>query len=122
MARRCVDVSYLCRGLYRPYRGALSLSADHPAIPLTTFSPSGHVIIHTPDFLPDPITFSGKRFDNSPHREFARQYLSEPDFDYKRTRYYKLAVRGRLPFPCHGPREAERRCREYIYLIRRLQT
>ena len=120
-ALRCVDVSYLFRGIYRPSRNIQGLSLERPAIPLKRFSPSKYTIIHTPDFLPDPLSSSGEPFESSAHVEFARQYLTKPDFDFKETRYYKLAVRGRLPVLRRGLQQTERRCRQYIYLINRLK-
>jgi len=116
-ARRCVDMSYLIRGVFRARKDAIGISLEHLAIAPTVFVPEGRTIVHSPDFLPDRYTFAGDPFETSPHFEFAREYLAQDTFNYAKTRYYKLAARGKLARPGRGKRQARSLCRQFIYLI-----
>jgi len=120
--RRTREVLRLLRSRYRPFTTRLDLSLDRLAIPTSGFNTSSNRILHTCDFLPDWLTLSGIPFEDSPHVDFVRRYLNEPGFDYKRTAYYGLAVRGHLPFPAYGAEGAEARCRQFIALTHRIQS
>ncbi len=46
--------------------------------------------------------------------------ISGGGVDYCTTEYFQLALQGRLPFPCHGSRDAHMRCQQFIYLINQI--
>jgi len=119
---RAADVRYLYRGLYRPVLNDVGLSVDRLGIPLTEVSLRDATVIHTFDFLPDRLTFSGRPFrEGLPYVDFAKEYVADPNFDHRQTAYYRLALLGRLPAPGRGAAEAQRRCRDFRYLIRKVQ-
>lgn len=89
--------------------------------PLTRFDLTNARIVHTMDFLPDRLSFSGMPFGDCPQADFARRYVSDANFDYRATRYFQLAAAGKLPFPCSGEMQAVQRCQEFIHLINRLK-
>lgn len=92
--------------------------------PLTQINLHARPIINSMDFLPDKYTLSGSDFLTGPHVEFARQYVlsgNDPTWDYTQTRYYKLAVQGRLPFPVIGECQARMRCQEFIWMIEQIK-
>ncbi len=119
--RRSRDLLKLARAQYPslPQRGVVSY--QQVTWPLTSFRPAAQPLLHTMDFLPDRYSFAGTDFLQSPHVAFAKAYLSAGEFDFKQTRYYQLAVQGRLPFPCRGAVEAADQCRHFIKLIHTLR-
>ena len=97
--------------------GNLDKISPKRSLQATVFSLNNQTLIHNADFLPDRLSFSGKLFERSPHYSFAKEYINNPQFDYKDTEYYRLAEKGHLSFPCKGKKQAELRCREFIYII-----
>ena len=120
LRRRLRSLYYLYKGYYRsnPYVNNLFWQCS---LPITMFSPHNSTLVHIADFLPDRLTFSDKLFEKCPHFSFARGFISDPYFNYKKTNYYRLAVRGHLSYPCRGEKQAAERCREYIYLINKIR-
>jgi hypothetical protein len=119
--RRLQEAAQLLRGQYRRLRNDSNPRLYDMGVPRRQFLLDKTQIIHTCDFLPDQYSLSGTDFAKSPHVDFARRYLSDPDFDYRTSQYYRLAVKGRLAFPCKGVDQARQRCREFIYLINRIR-
>ena len=108
------------KGYYRRIPNISKLDL-HCSIPMTMFSPNNSTLIHNADFLPDRLTFSGRPFEKCPHLSFAKGYICDTYFNYKKTDYYRLAVRGHLSYPCRGKKQAADRCRKYIYLINKIR-
>jgi len=120
--RHSRDLVKLARATYEylPDRGVISY--QKVGWPLTSFDTTRNNVVHTMDFMPDKVSFAGTDMMQSPHLEFAKAYIAEGDrFQYRNTRYYRLALEGRLPFPCRGQRDAENLCRNFIYLINKLK-
>lgn len=111
------DILFALSGRYRPFIVGVRLSFDRLGIPLTLVDIRQKKLVCTCDFLPDRYSWSGKPFWELPHIDFAYRYVTDPQFDYKTSNYYELAVKGRLPFPCYGKRQAEVQCRRFMNLI-----
>jgi SAM-dependent methyltransferase len=122
LGRDIRNIWWAIKGTYRPFPENSGLSLEHLGMPRTDFDTRARPMIFTADFLPNAYSFSGVPFEDSPHVAFAREYLGNPQFNFRQTQYYKLAVRGRLPYPCAGRRQAENRCRQFIELIGSLQN
>ena len=122
LTRRLKDFSYVARGTYRSIENVTGLDLHQLAIPLTPFSPGPSRIILNWDFFPDWLSASGDSFDQSAHLKFAREYLAKADFDYRKTDYYQLIVKGHLARRCSGRAQAEQTSREFIALIDKIKS
>jgi hypothetical protein len=110
-------------GKYRPGPNELGFPMESGlAIPFTELIPADRNLIFPCDFIPDKFSFAGTSVKESPHLDFAVRYLSEDKFDYRETEYYKLALRGRLNFPCSGRFAAELRAQQFIEIIDKIKN
>jgi len=109
-------------GRTAPCPAGLGFSLDHIGIPASVCTVDASNVICTFDFKPDGRSFAGMPLRQTPHFEFVQQYLAQDRFDFRQTRYYRLASRGLLPFPVRGRLGAERRAREFIYLINNIRS
>jgi len=123
IVRRTKSFIFGIMGKYRPDPNELGFPMESGlAIPLTELIPAERNLIFPCDFIPDKFSFAGTLVKESPHVEFAVRYLSEDKFDYRETEYYRLALRGRLNFPCSGRFAAELRAQQFIKIIDKIKN
>ncbi len=122
LARRLNNILHLCRGTYLSVENVSGLDLHRLAIPLVKFFPSRLRIILNWDFLPDRRSVSGDPFEHSAHLQFAREYLADQSFDYRKTEYYKSIVEGRLARRSRGGAQAEKTSLEFIALINKIRS
>lgn len=111
------DISQVVKGTYRPMPVHSQLSLGRLGIPSQIISIRGREIYFTCDYLPDRYSFSETSFWNSPHVDFAIRYYAQPHFGFEETEYYKLAIKGRLPYPVRGVERAVERCERFVQLL-----
>lgn len=121
VVRRSEHLLRYLRSTYRPTWGRTLMWSEEMSLPLTPFRWAGRRLVHPFDWLPDRLSFAGRAFEECPQLDFARRYLGEDGFDFRKTQYYELAVKGRLPYPCQGETGAKRRCEQFIYMINLLK-
>ncbi len=108
-------------GRYLSFRDGLVLTFRNMGLPLSPFSPDGHELVSSPDFLPDDLSYAGTLVSETPYYEFAREYLQSAAFSYENTRYYELGIRGHLPRPVNGQRAATAQCKRFLHLINKMR-
>jgi hypothetical protein len=122
--KRSRQYVHLKRGTYLGTRNEDGICYQAVRSPLTTVNLLAKPIVNSMDFLPNRYSFSGSDFQMGPHLDFARQYIlrgNDPTWDYTQTRYYQLALAGRLPFPIKGECQARMRCQKFIWMIEQLK-
>lgn len=119
---RVSDARRLLRPVYRPRQDVTGFDLNRLGLQPSPFDFSRERVVHTCDFLPDPFSFSGDPFEESPHVDFARRLVDGQLHDVRRTKYYRLLEAGRLPFPHSGRIQADRRCRQFIDLVESIGT